>query len=338
MSYGANELNNICPSNCRLTIIVPVYNGADFIERCIESILKQSFKDYECLLLDDGSTDDSLSILSKYSARDARFKVISGENVGVARVRNKGIDVASGEYIVFIDQDDYIEPDFCDVHLRYAAAHGCDVVISGYRRPDGGGKTRKTIRPSFGEFYKYTVMAAWAKIHRTEFLRGNNIRFFENKMGEDIVFTLAEIKYSNKIHTIDYIGYNWYYNEASVSNTAFKTLANNYDTIINLLERCRSYATDDPYYEYYLLREIVFRVLSCGRYDTRFDFLFYTEKLFDWFVEAQPGFEKNKYILQFPKGESSQFTSIAVKIFICLRNTKLLPLFARLYCKGRSVD
>jgi glycosyltransferase involved in cell wall biosynthesis len=322
-------------TKCPLTIVVPVYNGAKFLVRCIESILVQSFSNFECLLLDDGSTDDSLSILNKYSLQDARIRVIQGENVGVARVRNNSIDIANGEYIVFLDQDDYLDPDYCEIHLKYTIENDWDVAMSGYRRPDDKGKIRKEIRPSAGSFYKYTVMAAWAKIHRTDFLRRNNIRFFESKMGEDVVFTLQEIKCSDKMGSIDYIGYNWYDNDESVSNTSFKSLVKNYDSIMNLLERCRLYAIDDLYFEYYLVRQVVFLILSCGKYDKRSDFLLYSEKIFDWLKGHYPLFEKNKYISRFPEGESALTTSITIRFFIFIRKIKLLSLFALLYCKGK---
>ena len=89
-----------------ISIIIPVYNAQKHIAKCIDSILEQDFTDFELLLLNDGSKDDSLSILNYYAAIDERVKVVDKENEGVAKTRNKGITLAQGEYIMFVDNDD----------------------------------------------------------------------------------------------------------------------------------------------------------------------------------------------------------------------------------------
>lgn len=220
--------------------------------------------------------------------------------------------------------------------MRAAVDKNSDVVISGYRRPDGK-RVRKTIIPplrlSGGGFFKYTISAAWAKIHRTEFLRSNSIRFFNHRIGEDIVFSLAEIARTSCIDVIDYIGYNWYYNEESVSNTAFKSLVKNYDDIVILLEECRKFDTGNAEFEYFLIREIVFRILSCGRFDTSADFLVHTEQLFAWLESHYPSYRKNSYIKKPPQGEPNAFTGFAVRMCMFLKETPLFRLFARFYCR-----
>ena len=118
----------------KITIIVPVYNSENYIRRCVDSVLRQSFEDFELLLINDGSTDGSLKILREYEKSDKRIRVINQENMGVAKTRNKGIKLASGKYIMFIDNDDYIENDYINKYYNSIKDTDYDIVIGGYKR------------------------------------------------------------------------------------------------------------------------------------------------------------------------------------------------------------
>ncbi len=93
----------------KVSIIVPVYNVENYLDRCLDSLINQSFDDIEIICINDGSTDNSLSILKDYEKKDARVKIINKDNSGVSDCRNNGINVANGEYIVFVDSDDWID-------------------------------------------------------------------------------------------------------------------------------------------------------------------------------------------------------------------------------------
>jgi glycosyltransferase involved in cell wall biosynthesis len=97
-----------------ISIIVPVYNTEKYLRRCLDSIVAQTFKDYECIIVDDGSTDGSAAICDEYEKKDSRFKVLHKENEGVSAARNVGIEYAEGEFITFVDSDDYLS----SVYLR----------------------------------------------------------------------------------------------------------------------------------------------------------------------------------------------------------------------------
>ena len=103
-----------------ISIIVPVYNAHNTLKRCLDSILKQDFKDIQIIAINDGSSDDSLDILKEYAFIDKRIEVINQENQGVSVARNNGIASAKGEYIMFVDSDDYVEPDYCKLMLDKA--------------------------------------------------------------------------------------------------------------------------------------------------------------------------------------------------------------------------
>lgn len=112
----------------KISVIVPVYNTARYLARCLDSIAAQTFPDWECVCVDDGSPDESGAMLDAYARRDARFRVIHQENGGVSRARNAGLDAARGEWIAFVDSDDWIEPETFALAHEAAAAHNADLV------------------------------------------------------------------------------------------------------------------------------------------------------------------------------------------------------------------
>ncbi|MBU3807950.1 MAG: glycosyltransferase, partial [Candidatus Phocaeicola faecipullorum] len=112
----------------RISVIVPVYNVAALLPRCIDSLLDQEFTDYEVLLVDDGSTDRSGRICDEYKEKDVRIRVIHKHNEGVSRTRNRGIDEAKGEWITFVDSDDYVTPGYLS-DLYACVGTGIELVI-----------------------------------------------------------------------------------------------------------------------------------------------------------------------------------------------------------------
>lgn len=113
----------------KVSIIVPVYNAEKYLYRCIDSILRQTLTDIEVILVDDGSSDSSGKICEEYARKDSRLQVIHQKNAGVAVARNTGLDIASGEYIAFVDSDDYIEPNMYQSMMQVANQYDCDVVL-----------------------------------------------------------------------------------------------------------------------------------------------------------------------------------------------------------------
>lgn len=113
----------------KISIIVPLYNSEKYLARCIKSILNQTFKNFELILVDDGSIDGSLSICEGFAEKDTRIKVIHKENGGVSTARNTGLEIAVGDYITFVDSDDYIEPNMYEQMMNKALEYDCDVVL-----------------------------------------------------------------------------------------------------------------------------------------------------------------------------------------------------------------
>lgn len=118
----------------RISVIVPVYNAEKYLTQCVESILRQDFTDFELLLINDGSKDKSGLICDEYAQKDQRVKVFHKENSGVSSTRNLGIDKAQGEYIAFIDSDDYVDSNYLSILTNVTA----DLIVTGYKKLGNG--------------------------------------------------------------------------------------------------------------------------------------------------------------------------------------------------------
>ncbi len=138
----------------RISVIIPVYNVEKYLPRCLDSIIKNTFGDLEIICVNDGSTDDSLNILTEYAERDDRIIVLNKENGGSHSARNAGLAIAKGEYIAFIDADDWIHRSYFEVLMQYAETFGADITICGYT------KTKEYIEDepvNYSQIKNYTV-------------------------------------------------------------------------------------------------------------------------------------------------------------------------------------
>ena len=220
----------------KVSIILPVYNAEKYLQRCIDSIIGQDYNSIELIAIDDGSKDGSWDILKEYQDRyPSKVIVIKQKNMGVSKTRNKGIQLATGKYLILIDNDDYYDQGYISTFVSAIESGDLDVVIGGYKRPDKDGKIVEQVKLENFEYSKYKIVAAWAKIYRLDYIKENKIEFLNSNIGEDINFTIQAVSLTDKIKIIDYVGYNWYYNDESVSNTAHKSLSNGlqFDYLLN---------------------------------------------------------------------------------------------------------
>lgn len=190
-----------------VSVIVAVYNVADCIERCLNSILDQTFHDFEVILVDDGSTDGSGEICDRYAEADSRFKVIHKENGGVGSARKAGIDNASGEYSIHIDPDDWVEADMLSTLYGAAAAQKADMLVCDYFEETACGSRLITQNP--GELTNRNLIHGLAhKLHgsccnkliRLDCYRQHALNFIENlDYGEDTIMLLRLLQHPMKI-------------------------------------------------------------------------------------------------------------------------------------------
>ena len=209
-----------------ISIIVPVFNSEKYLDRCVQSVFDQEYQDWELILVDDGSTDGSLSMSMGYAAADKRVKVLHQENKGPGAARNLGIIRANGMYTVFLDSDDYIKPDY----LRRLSKEIADVVFIDVDFVD---KNRHILRKEYmSEYYKKDINSLtrsqmtgkipWGgcrKAVKTELLRKNNLRFSEHSIGEEAVYSFLLMHYGKTFSFINAPVYEYINRFESQSNT-----------------------------------------------------------------------------------------------------------------------
>ena len=317
----------------KVSVIVPVYNVEKFINRCVDSILSQTFKDFELILVNDGSKDKSLEVIEKYRA-DKRVRIFTQKNQGPAVARNFGISVAKGSYIMFIDSDDYIDPDYIETYYNKIKNCHYDVVVGGYKRVVDD-KVKFILKLKNEEFSKYIVTGPYCRIIKKSFLEKNNISFLNTNSSEDVYFNLMIYNTTNKIGIIDYSGYYYFYNSNSISNTAHKGFKKEIKIIelLDLINVKESYNLELN--QYYVIRYIIWYLLYSGKTATPKSFVLEYHKLFDWLEKNIPNYKKNKYLSIFaPKGEPFKYRLI-INLFMFISNIKMVNLFSKVYCKGR---
>ncbi len=191
-----------------ISIVIPVYNGEKTLDRCVSSVLGQSFRNFELILVDDGSSDGSLEMCRNFAARDSRVRILARENGGVSAARNAGMAAARGKYLQFADCDDWLDRRAAELMVKKAENFGCDMVITDFFRVVGGNAGRKGGIPDRGvltrreyasymmeepaNFY-YGVM--WNKLYRRDIVTANGLQCCTDvQWCEDFMFNLEYIR------------------------------------------------------------------------------------------------------------------------------------------------
>lgn len=190
-----------------ISIIIPVYNTSLYLTRCLNSVLNQTYKNIEIIVIDDGSTDDSLQIIKKFSKVNSNIKVISQKNCGQSYARNAGLELANGKYIMFVDSDDYVNKDFCKVAYNSINNNHAEIAIFDIYRGNDNSFQKVTFNLNNGQISKEealstTINASFAvnKIYKASLFK--NIKYPVNKQYEDIFTTYKLIDIANGISYI----------------------------------------------------------------------------------------------------------------------------------------
>lgn len=202
-----------------VSVVVPVYNVENYLERCVQSIRKQTYKNIEIILVDDGSPDMCGEMCDKLAECDNRIRVIHKINGGLSEARNTGIDFAKGEYVVFIDSDDWIDPDMIELLLHLQKKHSADIVECSYRNVYKNRvveETKCSAEVIVGDSifalegmldWKYFKPVAWNKLYKREVL--GNIRYPKGKLHEDEFTTYKYFYNAKKLVYVDVSKYNY---------------------------------------------------------------------------------------------------------------------------------
>ena len=319
---------------------MPVYNSEKYLKRAIESILNQTYKDIELIIIDDGSTDSSSDIIKQYVQMDKRVKVISQENAGVSTARNAGINMAIGEWLYFMDSDDYVDTSFLHDMMIYSKSY--DMLITGVIRHYANGKKQdNTLVPldleitnkaeyslSLGKiikaedqdlFFNYL----WNKLIRTSTILHMNVRFNEKiSLGEDFLFNCDLFEQSIRIKTIPKAYYHYNIHDgSSLSKRFYKNELERrnlvYHRMIDLFTR---YSVYDQYRYEIEIREGRFSYYSLLRINNKTCDITKCEK--EKYIAGLIKYRK-KYISMYLTHESGIKNRIK-RIIILIGNAKLV--------------
>ena len=242
----------------RVSIIVPAYNAQKTIARCLSSICSQTWKDMEIIVLNDGSQDNTLAVCKELAAKDDRIIVVDKPNSGVADTRNRGLEMARGKYIQFVDSDDLILPEYTERMVDAAEKSDADFVISAYwlvfpadfeehprwwekavqlfvkRNPpktksfgfldDGVYSQAEYARAVMRHPYAFYHAALWNKLYRRETLMKSGIRFKIMKFSEDFTFNTELLPQIQKVAAVSYAGYGYVQNSQSLCHSSISNL------------------------------------------------------------------------------------------------------------------
>ena len=293
----------------KVSVIVPVYNAEDYIEKCLDSLINQSLKDIEIIVVDDGSTDDTYKVVSKYKEK---IKLIKQKNGGVASARNKGLSVAEGEYIAFVDSDDWVELDMFSKLYNKAFENDYDAVECNFKYVDDNEEWHGVIDVdtdvvSIDDKKKYFIKmfpVIWNKIYKRDKIK--NIKFKDGVWAEDVEFLYRVIPNIDTIGKINEELYYYYQREKSESRLFDKRVYNyidNFNGIIDYYKKNKIYDLYKNELEYCYVRYIYATFIKrAASFKDKDDYRIAVETAIKNVKEKFPGYRKNKYFYQSLKG------------------------------------
>lgn len=243
----------------QISVVIPVYNTAAYLEQCLDSVVGQTFADIEIICVDDGSTDESPEILSRYVAKDKRFRVITQSNAGPGAARNAGLAQAIGQYVIFLDSDDWFESGFLVQMFQCIQKTKADLVICRaveFDTEDGKDKpsawmlkemylSKDYFRPEevADHLFQFTYGWPWDKLYRIDFIRSKQLFFPELQNSEDVVFVFQSLALARSIAILDETLVHHRVNRmTSVSNSRGLKLEAPYQAVILLQEVLEQYS------------------------------------------------------------------------------------------------
>lgn len=253
--------------NPLISIVVPCYNQARYLDECLMSLVKQGYQNWECILINDGSTDESLSVALKWQEKDGRIKVIDKQNEGQSAARNQGIALSSGKYVTFVDADDWVEETFLQSFLSAPGFAEDKLIVQGLVRVAEDG-----TRVSYDDIIY--LAAGCGNLFNRQILVDHNIKQRSGlKLGEDTLFNLEYLKYARGLAISKGKDYNYRVNDQSVTNTVHVShIISFYKALKNIQEQ--KVFDQNPYVSNFLIRHIntqlkgaLAHLLSTGKLD-----------------------------------------------------------------------
>ena len=316
-----------------ISIIVPCYNSENCVDRCINSIFRQTYTNYEILAINDGSKDNTLELLNELAKKNNKLKVIDKENGGAASARNKGLELAKGKYLMFIDADDYIGDNFVKDYYDEIISNDYDMVLGGYTRLDDNLKVVEIRKIKNKCFSTYKLLSPWARIIKREFLIKNNISFLPYDMGEDVFFCMKILLNTDKVKAFDNVDYYYIYSNTSLTSTKFQDFKISQKPLLDsIIKECNN--KNDKRYNYFMYRYVIYYLLTFGKRVKPSRFI---EEAYDLYNYLKKNGIKSVSVFSKAASGDDFKVKVALVLFKIMFKLRLISLFGKIYCKSQEI-
>lgn len=333
-------------SQIKISVIIPVYNVEKYLDKCILSVLKQTLKNIEIILVNDGSTDSSAEIIKKYSNKYDNIKVVTKENGGLSSARNAGLAIAEGKYITFLDSDDYITKNYLKNLYDAAERNNSDMAVCGQYKVDGKGNILSKITYPVKNEGNCVLrkMNIAGKLYRRSYIEKHNICFGIGKTYEDNPFNFVALFLAKNIVFLNYAGYCQVVREGSITAKKIDDSRLPYFEIENAIKYDLEHEdeiNDKEILEFTLISFFTYFIFQANK---SHGYMKLKDRKSDWAVVDHfcsysmeilnkyfPSYYKNKYIGPITPYNLAMIQKIGTWGFVILCRTKLLKVFARLY-------
>lgn len=302
-----------------ISIIVPIYNAEKYISKCIDSILNQTKKELEIILINDGSTDNTEKIIKSY--KDKRIVYFKNANHGIGYTRNYGISKSTGKYIMFLDSDDYLEKNACEKLFNKIEKDNLDIVICDFYK-DYENRIEEIHTGSFKDsslkdnpdiITEY--LCPWAKLYSSKLLKNNKIKFVEDLKYEDAPFVIEALCTANKIGKIDEcLNYYVIHNNSETTVRDRKCF-----DILKIIDKIRKYTKDKDYLKDKINKLTVrivtnYTIQQRNQKDKRIG-LEFIDKAFEYLKKEVPDYKNNKYYINRGKKKIIEKSKFLTKLY-----------------------
>lgn len=283
-----------------ISIIVPIYNAEKYLSCCIDSLINQTKKELEFILVNDGSTDNSENVIKKY--KDKRIRYFKNENQGIGKTRNFGIQKSTGKYLMFIDSDDYLSLNACEILYNSVSKNDLDVAICDYYKVVNGKKTEEkfidfdiTTLKDRPNLINEINLSPWNKIYKTSLIKDKNIKFVENLKYEDAPFVIDCLKQAKKIGKVNKFLNYYVIHENSETTVRDKRVFD----ILEIVNKIRKSFSKEKYIEE-SLNILTVKIITNYTIQQRVQAdcnlgMQFIDSAFDYLKKEVPDYKNNKY-------------------------------------------
>lgn len=283
-----------------ISIIVPVYNAEKYLKKCLDSLVNQTKKELEFILINDGSTDKSEEIIKTY--KDKRIKYFKHKNQGIGKTRNFGIEKSSGKYIMFLDSDDYFSNDACEILYKEAEKEKADLIVFDYYRVEKGNLNEVKIESFNATNIKddpnlllKVNLGPCNKIYKSDLIKNNDIKFEENLKYEDTLFVVKAIYNAKKIIKLNRFLHYYMIHEKSETTVRDERVFD----ILKIVDKIRTYLKNDKSIKE-TVDKLTVKILTNYTIQQRYQSdkniaMKFIDNTFDYLKKEIPDYKKNKY-------------------------------------------